>query len=178
MKKAYLTVQDGLTLIELLISITLMLILISGIADLFSESLRLWIFNRNQENIQQTARLAIDSMAREIRYAQQITFKNKSSLLITKPSGEKNTFQLGGGTHSKTIYIIIDKTKTTSAGGISSNPITENFVTNLEFLAYPENENPKAVMINLETNDENTGEKKILHTACYPLNKGGMSNGR
>ncbi|AIF51788.1 PilW family protein [Pelosinus sp. UFO1] len=176
MKKAYLTAQDGLTLVELLISITLMLTLLSGIADLFSESLRLWIFNRNQENIQQTARLAMDSIAREIRYAQQITFKNKSSLLITKPSGENNTFQLGGGTHSKTIYIIIDKTKTKPAGGISSNPITENFVTNLDFLAYPESENPKAVMITLETTDENTGEKKLLHTACYPLNKGGMLN--
>jgi len=178
MKKPYLTAQDGLTLVEVLISITLMLTLLTGISDLFSGSLRLWIFSRNQENIQQTARLAMDSMAREIRYAKQITFKNRSSLVIAKTSGENNTFQLGGGTHSKTIYIIIDKTKTIPPGGISRNPITENFVTSLEFFAYPESENPKAVMITLETTDENTGEKNLLQTACYPLNKGGILNGQ
>jgi hypothetical protein len=137
-----------------------MLILLTSIVTLFSGSLKIWLFAKNQTNIQQTARIAMDTIVREIQYAHQITFKNISSLVVTKINGEKNTLQLGGGLHSKTLYIIIDKTKVIPAGGISSNPITENLVTDLQFTPYPQSENAKAVLIILEVTDE-FGRKKV-----------------
>jgi prepilin-type N-terminal cleavage/methylation domain-containing protein len=170
MKQKYFTTQHGLTLIELIIGMSLMLILLTGIIDLFSGSIKVWISGRNQTYIQQTARIAMDTIVREVRYAHQITLKNTSSLIVTKENGQSNTLQLGGGLNSKTLYIIIDKTKAMPAGGISSNPITENVVTNLQFTPYPQNETFKAVLITLEVTDESTGERKLLHTACYPLN--------
>lgn len=170
MKQKYFTAQHGLTLIELIVSTSLMLILLIGIVDLFSGSIKIWILNKNQTQIQQAARIAMDTIVREIRYAHQITFKSPSSLVITKENGQNNTLQLGGGFNAKTLYIIIDKTKAIPAGGVSSNPITENLVTNLQFIPYPQNEPFKAVLITLEVTDESTGGKKLLHTACYPLN--------
>jgi len=170
MKQKYFTTQHGLTLIELIIGMSLMLILLTGIMDLLSGSIKVWISGKNQTHIQQTARIAMDTIVREIRYAHQITFKNASSIVVKKENGQSNTLQLGGGLHSKTLYIIIDKTKAIPAGGISSNPVTENLLTNLQFTSYPHNEIFRAVLITLEVTDESTGEKKLIHTACYPLN--------
>ncbi|MDF2634693.1 MAG: hypothetical protein K0R78_1567 [Pelosinus sp.] len=170
MKKKYFATQHGLTLIELIIGIALMLLVLHSTVDLFSGSIKVWIFGKNQSHIHQTARIAVDAIVREIRYAHQITFKNTSSLLITTKNGDYKTLQLGGGLHSKTLYLITDKTNAIPPGGISTNPITENLVTNLQFTLHSQNESNKAVLITVEVSDEGTGEKKVLHTACYPLN--------
>jgi type II secretory pathway pseudopilin PulG len=170
MKKKYFTTQHGLTLIELIIGITLMLLVLHCTVDLFSGSIKVWIYCKNQSHIQQTARIAMDTIVREIRYARQITFKNTSSLIITKKNGEIKTLQLGGGLHSRTLYLITDKTKAVPPGGISTNPITENLVTNLQFTPCSQSENNKAVLITVEITDESTRKKNVLHTACYPLN--------
>jgi prepilin-type N-terminal cleavage/methylation domain-containing protein len=170
MRQRYFTTQHGLTLIELIIGMSLMLMLLTGILNLFSDSIKIWISSKNQTHIQQTARIAMDTIAREIRYAHEITFKNASSLVVLKEDGQINTLQLGGGLHSKTLYIIIDKSKAIPAGGISSNPVTENVIASLQFTPYPQNETSKAVLIALEVIDESTGGKKLMHTACYPLN--------
>lgn len=167
--KKYLPTQTGLTLLEVLIGITLMLLLLFCMLNLFSSSLNLWTSDKNHTNIEQNARIAIDTMLREIRYACKINFKTSSSLTITKLDGEMNTFQLGGGVHSKTLYILIDKSKATSGGGRSSNPITENVVTSLQFTPYPER-GAKAVIIAIEVTDMATGKTQIIHTAISPWN--------
>lgn len=170
MKPKYFTTQHGLTLIELIIGMSLMLILLTGILNLFSGSIKVWMFGKNQTHIQQTARIAMDIIVHEVRYAHQITFASTSSLVVTKDNGQRNTLQLGSGLHAKTLYLIIDKTKVIPAGGFSSNPITENLVTNLQFTSYPQDEIVKAVLITIEVTDESTGQKVLIHTACYPLN--------
>jgi len=167
MKRKYFVAQHGLTLIELVIGMALILCLLSGIVGLFSGSLKVWVFGKQQNHLNQTARIAMDSIVKEIRYAQQITLRNTSSLVVTKVNGEIRTLQLGEGLHSKTLYVIIDKTKTIPPGGISSSPITENLVTNLQFL---QRGNSKAVLVTLEVTNESTGERRLLRTACYPLN--------
>jgi len=167
MKRKYFVAQHGLTLIELVIGMALILCLLSGIVGLFSGSLKVWVFGKQQNHLNQTARIAMDSIVKEIRYAQQITLRNTSSLVVTKVNGEIRTLQLGEGLHSKTLYVIIDKTKTIPPGGISSSPITENLVTNLQFLQHG---NSKAVLVTLEVTNESTGERRLLRTACYPLN--------
>ncbi len=167
MKRKYFVAQHGLTLIELVIGMVLILCLLSGIVGLFSGSLKVWVFGKQQSHINQTARIAMDSIVKEIRYAQQITLKNTSSLVVAKVNGDIRMLQLGEGLHSKTLYVIIDKTKSIPPGGISSNPITENLVTNLQFAQHGKG---KAVLVTLEVTNESTGERKLLQTACYPLN--------
>jgi len=167
--RKFLRIQRGLTLIEVLIGITLMLMLFSCMINLFSSSLHVWKMDKNHTNIQQNARIGMETMLREIRYACTIHFNSTSSLTITKQNGEINTFQLGGGSHSKTLYVIIDKTKV-DYGGVSLNPITENVVTSLQFTPYPEETHAKAVTILLEVTDQNTGKTQKIQTAIFPWN--------
>ncbi len=160
--------QHGFMLVELVIGMSLILLLLSCFLNIFSTSLKIWAFEKNRSNLQQTASIAVDAMAREIRYAKRITISGNSSLMITKVNGEMNTFQLGGGLHSKTLYSIIDQTKAIPAGGIAANPITENIVTDLQF--NPHSKTARAVTIYLAVTDMSTGETQNIHTACYALN--------
>jgi len=166
-----LSAERGFTLIELIIGMTLMIILLSGLLSVFSTHLAIWTVEKNRTSTQQTARIAVDKVIREIRYAQNISLSNTQSLKITKINGEINTFQLGGGLHSKTLYITIDKTKVIPAGGSSTNPMTEDTVTNLLFIPYPSSSNIQAIGITIEVTDIITGQTQTIHTAGFPLNR-------
>lgn len=165
------TLQRGFMLIELMICITLAILLLSGMFRLFSTNLTIWTKENHHSAIEQTARIAIDKIMREIRYARSIRLNDTNSLTIIKISGEINTFQLGSGTHAKTLYMIIDKTAAIPAGGISANPITENIVTSLLFTPYPEAVTIQAVGITIEVTDQSTGEKQTFNTAGYFWNQ-------
>jgi len=168
--RRYLVSERGFTLLELMIGMTCTIILLSGMLSLLSTSLTIWTVEKSRTSMQQTARIAVDKVMRELRYAKALNLTNSQSLTITKLSGEINTFQLGGGLHGSTLYMIIDKTGTIPAGGISTNPITENVVTNLLFTLYPERASRQAITITLEVTDPSTGQQQTLHTAGYPWN--------
>lgn len=169
--KKYLTTDQGFTLLELIIGITLTLLLLPGMLNLFSTSITILNTEISRTNLLQTARIAVDGVLREIRYAQDISLNHTKSLTITKLNGETNTFQLGEGLHGNTLYIIIDKTKAIPVGGISTNPLTENVVTNLVFSTYPPGTNIQAVSITLEVTNNRSGQKQIINTVGYPWNK-------
>ena len=169
--RKYVITEHGFSLIELMIYMTITVLLLSGMLSLLSSSLRIWTVEKSRTNMQQTARIAVDKIISEIRYAKELRLTNRNSLRITKVSGEINTFQLGGGLHENTLYMLIDKTRVIPAGGISTNPITENVVTNLLFTPYPEMSNIQAVAITLQTTDPSTGQQQTIETAGYPWNK-------
>jgi len=167
----HLTSEGGFTHIELIVGMTVTVLLLSGMLSLFSTSLNIWTVEKSRTSMQQVARMAVDKVVREIRYAQDVSLTTAQGLRITKLSGEINTFQLGGGLHGSTLYMIIDKTRTIPAGGFSTNPITENVVTNLVFTPYPESTNIQAMGITLEVTDQNTGQHQRIDTVCYPWNR-------
>lgn len=169
--RKYLRSERGFTLIELIIYMTVTVILLSGMLSLFSAALTIWTVEKSRTSMQQTARIAVDKVMRELRYAKELSLNSAHSLRITKLSGETDTFQLGGGLHESTLYMIIDKTRAIPAGGMSTNPITENVVTNLRFTPYPDTNNIQAIGISLEVTDQSTGQQQTIHTAGYPWNK-------
>lgn len=168
--KKLLRSQNGFTLVEVVVSMILMMIVFACLASLFAQSVLIWTIEKNEISIEQTARIAVDTMVREIRYAQDMSLTNTGSLTITKPSGETKTFQLGGGLHANTLYMIINKQGAIPAGGTATNPITENIVTTLLFTPYPELTNVQAMLITLEVIDQKNNQRYTIHTAGYPWN--------
>ena len=169
--KKKLTSQQGFTLLELILGMTLTLLLLTGLFSLFSASITIWNTEKSRTNLQQTVRFAVDRVMREIRYAQDIHVNHAKSLTITKLNGETNTFQLGEGLHGNTLYMVINKTKAIPAGGISTNPLTENVVTNLVFTPYFQGTSIQAVGIALEVTSNSTGQKQMIDTVGCPWNK-------
>ena len=61
--------QAGLSLVELMISITLGLVLMAGVVQMFLSSKRVFITQQGMSRIQETGRLGIEFMSRDIRAA-------------------------------------------------------------------------------------------------------------
>ena len=169
--RKYLVAEDGVTLLELMIGMTITVILLSGMLSLLGASVTIWTMEKSRTSMQQTARMAVDKVVREIRYGKELHLNNPQSLSITKLSGEIITLHLGGGLHEHTLYMITDKTRAIPAGGIGTNPITENVVTHLLYTPYPHSDDIQAITITLEVTDTSTGQKQTIQTAGYPWNR-------
>jgi type II secretory pathway pseudopilin PulG len=134
--KKILADKSGMTLIELIMGMVITTLLMAVIINNLSTSIIAWQAGKNRSEIESTARLAIDSIVREIRYANNLQLDSKSSLTITKKNPatnkiqEKITFRYGSS-EAKAIYKITDKTP--SGGGIGTNPLTPAVIRNLEF---------------------------------------------
>ena len=128
--------KNGMTLVELVIGMVITTLLMAVIINNLSTSIIAWQAGKNRSEIETTARLAIDIIIREIRYANNLQLNSKSSITITKKNSatnkiqEKITFRYGSN-ESKAIYKITDKTA--SGGGIGTNPLTPAVIRNLEF---------------------------------------------
>lgn len=71
--KKILQRQQGFTLVELLVGMSLMVLLLAGIFGLLFTSFKAWQTGSNRTDIQQNARYAMDIMIRDLQYASKIT---------------------------------------------------------------------------------------------------------
>jgi len=67
--KSAITRQQGLSLVELMIAITIGLVLMAGVVQMFLSSKTVFTTQQGMSRIQETGRLAIDFLARDIRQA-------------------------------------------------------------------------------------------------------------
>lgn len=169
--KKKINTEQGITLLELLIGMTLVVILLSGMLSLLCTQLKNWTVEKNRTSMQQVVRIAVDTIMREVRYGKELSVPRTQSLRITKPNGEINTFELGEGLHAKTLYMTIDKRNAIPSGGMGTNPITENVVTSLVFTPYSSSSSRQAIGITIEVTEQSTGQKQMLHTVGYPWNR-------
>ena len=168
--KKYLNTEQGITLLELLIGMVLMVVLLSGMLSLFFVQLKSWTIEKNRTSMQQVVRIAVDVIMREVRYGKEISLLQSQSLRVTKPNGEMITIELGEGLYNKTLYMKTDKSHATPSGGFGTNALTENVVTSLVFTPYPNRDHFQGVGITMEVTDQSTGQRQVLHTVGYPWN--------
>jgi len=171
MMRKNISTQQGFTLVELMIGIALTLLILTSVLKILASHLTIWTLEKNQTHLQQTARIAVDKIMEDIRYAQEVHLNGSSSLTITKLNGELTTFQLGTGLHDRTLYMIVDKRNALPVGGMSRNPITENLVTSLLFVPYSLTTHIEAMAITIEVTDQATGHIQRIHTVGYPWNQ-------
>ena len=74
--------QGGFTLIELMIGMLLTVTLMSAVFGLLSTSTQSWIVGNSRMELQQTARHAVDLIARDLHYAKSVTIVSAESLTI------------------------------------------------------------------------------------------------
>jgi prepilin-type N-terminal cleavage/methylation domain-containing protein len=79
--------RDGYTLIELLAVLLIFLIVVTGLTTLFVTGAKAELDANRRFEAQQNARVAFDTMRREIHCASALTFTSASSVSITLPAG-------------------------------------------------------------------------------------------
>ncbi|HWR43648.1 PilW family protein [Sporomusa sp.] len=79
--------QSGFTLIELMIGLGLTVLLMSAIFGLLFTSLRSWQQGKSHVEIHQTVRIAVDTIARQVRYAYTVSSPDGKTLRIKSAAG-------------------------------------------------------------------------------------------
>jgi|GEM_PF-2483174 len=184
MKRSRAVRQQGSTLLELIIGLTILSLLLSAIIPLLSVSIQAWQTGRSRADIQQTSRLAIERLSNSIRYAHSITVQNNGgSLLIKAGDGTSQKFSVNPVT--KALCQTIGSGRPlpfagdgfgTTAGRviIISNPDNQDRFTVKEVPVKDRNGQLlyriKQVKIVITVRDRSTGIEYTLKTAVVPLN--------
>lgn len=72
--------QKGVTLLELVVGLMVMVLLLAGTYRLLDAALSAWRAGSSRSEVQQTARFALDSMVRNLRYGDQYILENDKSI--------------------------------------------------------------------------------------------------
>ena len=80
-----LEAEAGVTLTEMLVVLVILLVVLAGMTTLFTSASNSQVDQTNRVEAQRNARLALDSVRREIRCASAVTAVSASSLTITLP---------------------------------------------------------------------------------------------
>lgn len=92
--------RGGYTLIELLAVLSIFLVIITALTTLFVSGAKAELDANRRFEAQQTARIAVDRMRREIHCGNALTLTSASSISITLPAG----CPTAGGTQTTVVY--------------------------------------------------------------------------
>jgi prepilin-type N-terminal cleavage/methylation domain-containing protein len=100
-KNKYTKSHRGFSLIELMIVVTILSLMVLGLVTFFSGGARSWISGQSQLKAQREARIAMDTMVKEIREGKKVengSYENGVTISYPAALGkEKVTFKLIGG---------------------------------------------------------------------------------
>lgn len=87
---------SGMTLIELIVSIGIMLMILAVIFGFFSAGIKSWLISENQMDVQQNARIAFDWISRDLKVAEDYEILSEDQLSITPYKGETLVYKKRG----------------------------------------------------------------------------------
>ena len=96
--KKNITNNNGLTLIEMMVTVVILSIIVLGLVTFFSGGIRSWISGQSQLKAQREARQAMDRMVREIREGSEITTDTNTKIIFNTPWVTGTTYELINGT--------------------------------------------------------------------------------
>ena len=160
--------RTGFVLLEVLVGLGLTTLLLQALFPLLASSLLAWQTMVARLAVHQTARMAMASMARELRLASAVSWPppgqadSKIQFQVRQATGQVDrlTFQLGaaGGVNGKTLYRV-------PASGQPS-PLTQDVVDSLRFQFQP----PGRIWISLTVTDPTARVAAVAETSVTCLN--------
>ena len=162
--------QQGFSLIELLVAMGLMVLLLAAISGVLSVSVNSWLQGSSKTEVQQVARQALDTMAREIQFASSITRNSETSITFTTvQAGSVRTinYYLDTSASPQVIYRNDGSGARPLTGG-SNIPVS---ISVLRFTLFPASGTARAVEIKMTAVDLNRPANQIqLETAVTAIN--------
>lgn len=116
--------MKGLTLIELVVTATILSILLGGIYGILGGTLKLWQHGSEKIDIQQNARIALNMMEMDIRRASMVYNYSSANSMYINVDNQQLRYYLSGTQLLK------------AATGQGNNPVAYN-VSKLQFTYHP-----------------------------------------
>jgi len=115
--------QRGMLLVEVIAGMTIIVILVSGIALMMPTAVKAWQLGRSQAEVQQTARLAVERITQHVRYAKNVSLADADETLVIKDGNDWNIK-----------FTVSPKTKALciSVNGSAEDPLTGNGIDGAE----------------------------------------------
>jgi prepilin-type N-terminal cleavage/methylation domain-containing protein len=162
--------QQGFSLVELLVAMGLLVLLLAAISGVLSVSVNSWLQGSSKTEVQQVARQAMDTMAREIQFASSITRNSATSITFTTvQAGSVRTinYYLDTSTIPQVIYRNDGSGARPLTGG-SNIPVS---ISALTFTLFPASGTARAVEIKMTAVDLNRPVNQIqMETAVTAIN--------
>ncbi len=131
----------GLTLIEVIITVSIIAIILSGIYGVLGGSLNIWKISSEQMDLQQNARIALNTIEMDLKRADTIQPSSSKTKISMRVGYDIIGYELSG-----------DKIQRTSFGA-GHNPLAYS-VEKLQFDYYPSVNDCSLVSISLELKNE------------------------
>lgn len=162
--------QAGFTLVEVMIWLTVTGLLFAGLVPLFSTSIVSWHRSSSQNEVQQTARFAIDSMVRDLKFGSSILKVNDNELSFIDSQGRQSGYRLNTTNHI--LYNLLSNNNPQPVTGV-------NIQKSTNVLIYGDFEVSKAlfdvqgqtVFLALRAVDAVTGQSITVHTAVTGISE-------
>lgn len=160
----------GATLLELLIWLMLTMLLITAVIQLLATSIANWRMINSQTALQQTVRFAVDSMVRDIQFAQRISLDNDRKITVTTGKYGKNGQQITYTYDTRVMPHVLRRDKNDGSGaqpmtGGNSNTVIHIRDCRFVILATDGDGFPRTVQIEITACDTGTGRHFTLQTA-------------
>jgi len=161
--KLLLRNNKGFSLVELLVSISLMILIFNIIMNMFFFMMRVWYNDNRMIELQQEARFSVDSIVRDIAYAKSFQIYSNRFELVTDVDNQQNVkivYQLSNNVSQ--CRLMRDNqpvTGETIIGKIS--------IVSLSFEAL----SPKTVLIKMNIIDTETKQTFSIDTAVTILDR-------
>ena len=164
--------EAGFTIIELLVGMTVLGLIFSGIVMLFSTSLTSLQIGRSKIEVAQTLRVGMDNIAREARGAKTASVAQSGafgSLTLTNSADEKVTFAV-----NQTTKALVKQVITTGGTTAGLQPVAGDGTGNNEGqiviagLAFSRDD--KLISIVLTARDKKTGVQLTMQTKIFCMN--------
>jgi prepilin-type N-terminal cleavage/methylation domain-containing protein len=165
--KRYFANQQGFTLMELMIGLALTGLLMAGVFGLLSSSLQSWRLGSGKTELQQTARYAVDKMARDLHHGKSFQVTDPYTVVFVD-SFSGNTYQYY---LDRTSYILYRQP--VNPAGVSQPVTGVNVQNSTNVLINQSNQvlfvspDSNTVKITVTATDTNTNQSVFLRTAIY-----------
>jgi len=170
--------QAGVTLIEVMVSLILTVVLLSALVPLFASSIDSWQRGYSRSEVQQTARVAVDSMVRDLRYGRNFSKISDNEIAFTDSHGRSSRYRLD--TTSHILYNILSNGTPQPVTGVNVKDSTNvliygNYGVAQALFDWPSapsgDDRDRAVYIYLTATDTVTGQSITIHTAVLSISR-------
>lgn len=141
--------QSGVGLTEFIVGMAIMLIIMVPMSNTLSAAIKSYQYNMAQNNNITSARLSLNSIEDELRYATAFTISNSGNTIDYTVGGQNRKIYIGSGNNARTLIIEHDKT--------INKKIATNAVQNINF-----QRDTNKINITLQLNDNSYAQSSGL----------------
>lgn len=174
--KSLISEQKGMTLIEVTLGLMLTVILLSGMLGMLSTAVYAWKAGSSRSELQHTARFAVDSIVRDLRYGDNYELGDNGRSITyrtIKSNQYGNIYRYHVSTVDHKLY------KTSIIPSASPQPVTGENVKGANHIILnpddhaifrqPDTNKPNTITITLTAKDVYTGQSFVLYSAVTSL---------